>query len=225
MRSMSECKAIIFDMDGLMIDTERLALKAWQLAGADFGFPISDDIFITMVGRNRWDSDRTLVEVFGSDFPVDAVRKRYRTYVDGWINEGKLAVKSGLLELLGFLDEISMPRAVATSTEYERAVHKLALTNLLDRFSVVIAGDQVQNGKPAPDIFLAAAMRLDILPERCLVLEDSDAGIQSAYDAGMTPVMIPDMKPPSEKSLAFAHRIFEGLEEFHDYFRESLKSM
>ena len=219
---MSECKAIIFDMDGLMIDTERLALKAWQLAGADFGFPINDDIFITMVGRNRWDSDRTLVEVFGSDFPVDAVRKRYRTYVDGWIDEGKLAVKSGLLELLGFLDEISMPRAVATSTEYERAVHKLALTNLLDRFSVVIAGDQVQNGKPAPDIFLAAAMRLDILPERCLVLEDSDAGIQSAYDAGMTPVMIPDMKPPSEKSLAFAHRIFEGLEEFHDYFRKSL---
>lgn len=219
---MSECKAIIFDMDGLMIDTERLALKAWQLAGADFGFPISDDIFITMVGRNRWDSDRTLVEVFGSDFPVDAVRKRYRTYVDGWIDEGKLAVKSGLLELLGFLDEISMPRAVATSTEYERAVHKLALTNLLDRFSVVIAGDQVQNGKPAPDIFLAAAMRLDILPERCLVLEDSDAGIQSAYDAGMTPVMIPDMRPPSEKSLAFAHRIFEGLEEFHDYFRKSL---
>ena len=102
MRSMSECKAIIFDMDGLMIDTERLALKAWQLAGTDFGFPISDEIFITMVGRNRWDSDRTLVEIFGSDFPVGAVRKKYRTYVDGWIDEGKLTVKSGLLDLLGF---------------------------------------------------------------------------------------------------------------------------
>ena len=225
MRSISECKAIIFDMDGLMIDTESLALKAWQLAGTDFGFPISDDIFITMVGRNRWDSDRTLVEVFGSDFPVDAVRKRYRTYVDGWIDEGKLAVKSGLLELLSFLDEISMPRAVATSTEYERAIYKLSLVNLLDHFSVVIAGDQVQKGKPAPDIFLAAAARLHILPENCLVLEDSDAGIQAAYDAGMTPVMIPDMKPPSDKSLASAHRIFEGLEEFHDYFRESLESM
>ena len=219
---MSECKAIIFDMDGLMIDTERLALKAWQLAGADFGFPISDDIFITMVGRNRWDSDRTLVEVFGSDFPVDAVRKRYRTYVDGWIDEGKLAVKSGLLELLGFLDEISIPKAVATSTEYERAIHKLSLVNLLDHVPVVIAGDQVQKGKPAPDIFLAAAAQLGILPENCLVLEDSDAGIQAAHEAGMTPVMIPDIKPPSEKSLAFVHKIFEGLEEFHDYFRESL---
>ena len=205
-----------------MIDTERLALKAWQLAGADFGFPISDDIFITMVGRNRWDSDRTLVEIFGSDFPVDAVRKRYRTYVDGWIDEGKLVIKSGLLELLDFLDEISMPKAVATSTEYERAIYKLALTNLLNHFPVVIAGDQIEKGKPAPDIFLAAAARLDILPKRCLVLEDSDAGIQAAYNAGMTPVMIPDMKPPSEKSLAFVHKIFEGLEEFHDYFRESL---
>ena len=222
---MSECKAIIFDMDGLMIDTERLALKAWQLAGADFGFPISDDIFITMVGRNRWDSDRTLVEVFGSDFPVDAVRKRYRTYVDGWIAEGKLAVKSGLLQLLCFLDEISMPKAVATSTEYERAIYKLSLVNLLNHFPVVIAGDQVQKGKPAPDIFLAAAVQLHILPENCLVLEDSDAGIQAAYKAGMTPVMIPDMKPPSEKSLAFAHKIFEGLAEFHDYFRESLGLM
>ena len=208
-----------------MIDTERLALKAWQLAGADFGFPISDDIFITMVGRNRWDSDRTLVEIFGSDFPVDAVRKRYRTYVDGWIDEGKLAVKSGLLELLNFLYEISMPKAVATSTEYERAIHKLSLVDLLDHFPVVIAGDQVQKGKPAPDIFLAAAARLDILPERCLVLEDSDAGIQAAYDAGMIPVMIPDMKPPSEKSLAFVHKVFGGLEEFHDYFQESLELM
>ena len=225
MRSMSECKAIIFDMDGLMIDTERLALKAWQLAGADFGFPISDDIFITMVGRNRRDSDCILVEIFGSDFPVDAVRKKRRTYVDGWIDEGKLAVKSGLLELLGFLDRISMPKAVATSTEYERAIHKLSLTNLLDHFPVVIAGDQIQKGKPAPDIFLAAAAQLGVLPEGCLVLEDSDAGIQAAYDAGMTPVMIPDMKPPSEKSLAFVHRIFGELGEFHNYFRKSLELM
>ena len=221
MWSISECRAIIFDMDGLMLDTERLALKAWQLAGADFGFPISEDIFITMVGRNRRDSDRTLVKIFGSDFPVDAVRNRYRTY--RWIDEGKLSVKLGLLELLDFLDKISMPKAVATSTEYERAIHKLSLTNLLEHFPVVIGGDQVEKGKPAPDIFLAAAVRLDILPESCLVLEDSDAGIQAAYDAGMTPVMIPDMKPPSEKSLAFAHRIFGGLAEFHDYFRESLE--
>ena len=222
MQSISECKAIIFDMDGLMLDTERLALKAWQLAGVDFGFPISDDIFISMVGRNRRDSDCTLVEIFGSDFPIGAVRDRYRAYLDGWIDEDKLSVKSGLLELLSFLDKISMPKAVATSTEYERAVHKLSLTNLLEHFSIVIAGDQVQRGKPEPDIFLAAAAQLGVLPENCLVLEDSDAGIQAAYEAGMTPVMIPDMKPPSEKSLAFAHRIFGGLGEFHNYLRESL---
>lgn len=222
MLSISECRAIIFDMDGLMIDTERLALKAWQLAGGDFGFPISEDIFISMVGRNGRDSDRILVEVFGSDFPVDAVRKRRRTYIDGWIDEGKLSIKSGLLELLDFLDKVSMPRAVATSTGYERAIHKLSLVNLLERFPVVIAGDQVEKGKPAPDIFLAAALRLEVAPKYCLVLEDSDAGIQAAYDAGMTSVMIPDMKPPSEESLAFAHRVFGELGEFHDYFRESL---
>ena len=222
MRSINECKAIIFDMDGLMIDTERLALKAWQLAGADFGFSISDDIFITMVGRNRRDSDCTLVEIFGTDFPVGVVRGRYRAYLDSWIDEGKLSVKSGLLDLLSFLDKISMPKAVATSTEYERAIYKLSLTNLLEHFPIVIAGDQVQKGKPAPDIFLATAVQLGVLPENCLVLEDSDAGIQAAHDAGMTSVMIPDMKPPSEKSLASAHRIFGGLAEFHNYFRESL---
>ena len=225
MPSMSECRAVIFDMDGLMIDTERLALKAWQLAGVDFGFPITEDIFVTMVGRNRWDSDRTLVEVFGSDFPVDAVRKRYRTYVNGWIDEGKLSIKSGLLELLGFLDHVSIPKAVATSTEYDRAIHKLSLVNLLERFPIVIAGDQVQKGKPAPDIFLAASVQLGVLPKHCLVLEDSDAGIQAAYDAGMTSVMIPDMKPPSEKSRTFAHRVFGELGEFHHYFRESLGLM
>ena len=223
MQSISKCKAIIFDMDGLLIDTERLALKAWQLAGADFGFPISDEIFISMVGRNRRDRDCTLVEIFGSDFPVNAVGKRYRTYVDGWIDEGKLAVKSGVLELLDFLYKISMPKAVATSTEYERAIYKLSLTNLLDHFPIVIAGDQIEKGKPAPDIFLAAAAQLGVLPEGCLVLEDSDAGIHAAYEAGMTPVMIPDMKPPSKASLAFAHRIFGELGEFHNYFRKSLE--
>ena len=222
MRPISECRAIIFDMDGLMIDTERLALKAWRLAGTDFGFPISDKIFINMVGRNRRDSDRTLVEIFGADFPIGAVRNRYRAYIDSWIDEGKLSVKPGLLELLGFLDRISMPKAVATSTEYERAVYKLSLTNLLEHFPIVIAGDQVQKGKPAPDIFLAAALRLEVLPKHCLVLEDSDAGIQAAHDAGMTSVMIPDMKLPSEKSRAFAHRVFGALGEFHDYLRESL---
>lgn len=222
MLSISECRAIIFDMDGLMIDTERLALKAWQLAGADFGFPISEDIFISMVGRNGRDSDRILVEVFGSDFPVDAVRKRRRTYIDGWIDEGKLSIKPGLLELLDFLDKVSMPKAVATSTGYERAIYKLSLVNLLERFPIVIAGDQIEKGKPAPDIFLAAAAQLGVLPEGCLVLEDSDAGIHAAYEAGMTPVMIPDMKPPSKESLTFAHRIFGELREFHDYFRESL---
>ena len=225
MPSISECKAVIFDMDGLMIDTERLALKAWQLAGVDFGFPINEDIFITMVGRNRRDSDRTLVEVFGSDFPVSAVRKKYRSYLDGWIDQGKMSVKSGLLELLGFLDKISMPRAVATSTEYERAIYKLSLVNLLERFPIVIAGDQIEKGKPAPDIFLAAALQLEVPPKHCLVLEDSDAGIQAAYDAGMISVMVPDMKPPSEKSRAFAHRVFGELGEFHDYFRESLRLM
>ncbi len=225
MRSIRECGAIIFDMDGLMLDTERLALKAWQLAGADFEFSISDDIFITIVGRNRRDSDRILVEIFGTDFPIAAVRNRYLTYLDRWIDEGKLSIKSGLLELLGLLDKISMPKAVATSTEYERAVHKLSLTNLLEHFPIVIAGDQVQKGKPAPDIFLAAAVQLGVLPENCLVLEDSDTGIQAAHDAGMTPVMIPDMKPPSKKSLAFAHKIFEELGEFHDYLRESLALM
>ena len=225
MPSISECRAVIFDMDGLMIDTERLALKAWQLAGVDFGFPITEDIFITMVGRNRWDSDRTLVEVFGSDFPVDAVRKRYRSYLDDWIDEGKLSIKSGLLNLLGFLDKISMPKAVATSTEYERAIYKLSLTNLLDHFPIVIAGDQIEKGKPAPDIFLAASTQLEVPPKNCLVLEDSDAGIQAAYDAGMASVMIPDMKPPSEQSRAFAHKVFRELDEFHDYFRESLGLM
>ena len=225
MWSISECSAIIFDMDGLMLDTERLALKAWRLAGVDFGFPISDDIFISIVGRTCRDSDRTLVEVFGTDFPIGDVRNRYRTYLDSWIDEGELSVKSGLLELLGFLGKISMPKAVATSTEYERAIYKLSLTNLLEHFPIVIAGDQVEKGKPAPDIFLAAAARLEVLPESCLVLEDSDAGIQAAYDAGMTPVMIPDVKPPSEKSIAFAHKIFGRLGEFHDYLRENLELM
>lgn len=215
-------EAVIFDMDGLMIDSERLAIDAWQHAGRELGFPVGDEVCLRMIGRNDADSAAILVAEYGDAFPLQAIQERYEHLLDEAIAAGRITLKAGLLELLDFLDRIAMPCAVATSTVRVRAEAKLGGLGLLGRFVAVVSGDQVDRPKPAPDIFLEAARRLGAAPERCVVLEDSDTGVQAAHAAGMTPVMVPDIKPPSPESLQRAHRVFPSLVEVEAYLAEHL---
>lgn len=209
--SFPEIRAVIFDMDGLMLDTERLAQEAWQQAGADLGYDLPDAIYRQAIGRTAPATEVIFRGHFGAESPFEAIYERKQQYYHAAIEEGRVALKAGLLPLLDCIDRLGLPKAVATSTARPLALQKLRATNLLDRFPHIVCGNEVANGKPAPDIFLAAAAKLNVPPPVCLVLEDSPAGIRAAHAAGMIPIHVPDLVPTTDDIRALAHRVVADL--------------
>jgi len=205
-------------MDGLMLDTERVERSTFQRAAAEFGFLAIEEVYIRTIGRNWPDTKRIFAETFGDQFPYDEIRKKWRQYTEEHVAQFGVAEKPGLQELLAFLEKAALRRAVATSTIRVRAVALLQQSNLFHRFATVVGGDEVSVGKPDPTIFLAAAKRLNVEPERCLVLEDSAPGIQAAYAAGMIPVLVPDTVQPTAETLARAYRVCRSLNDAIELF-------
>jgi HAD superfamily hydrolase (TIGR01509 family) len=198
--------AVLFDMDGLMLDTEPIAARAWKKTFSELGYTLSDALNRSMIGRNVPDSNAIVLEAMGADFPITECRERANALYVKLLDTEGIPLKDGLPELLGFLRKRSIATAVATSTPRAFALHKLTLTNLLASFRIIVAGDDVVRGKPSPDLFLTAARLAGTTPDRCVVLEDSPAGIRAGHAAGMLPVMVPDLIEPDEemKRMAFA---------------------
>lgn len=217
----SHIAAVIFDMDGLTLDTEPISRQAWQHAAADFNYTITDDLFMQVLGTTVEDTGIVFRREFGQDFPLDEIHEREKRYAAEYVRENGVPMKSGVAELLDLLDEREMPRALATSTNRETALLRLEIAGILDRFDVVVCGDDIVNGKPSPDIFLFTAGRLNVRPGRCLVLEDSDAGVKAAYTAGMTPIMVPDLKAPTASSKTLAYRIVSSLNDVVALLRDA----
>lgn len=195
-------RAVIFDMDGLLLDSERIALAVVAEAAAELGLPWREEVGLAMVGLTSRDSDLVVRRHLGEDFPMDRLREAFGRRYERAIQSGRILPKPGAAEILDLLDALGTPRMVATSTMRSRAVPKLASAGLLDRFHGLVCGDEVSRGKPDPEIFLTAASRLGVPPTDCLVLEDSNAGIRGALAAGMLAVMVPDMLQPAEDVLA-----------------------
>ncbi len=204
-------RAVIFDMDGLMLDSEVIYRAAWLRAIGEFGREMPEEIFRRFLGRNGPDSRALLAEIYGADFEVEGFLDACRTFAGEHIETHGIAHKRGLGELLGQLEERRLAKAVATSTRREWALRSLG--TLATRFEVLTTGDEVARGKPAPDIFLLCAERLRAAPHECLVLEDSEAGIRAAHAAGMPAIMIPDLVEPTEEIRALAWRVCRSLEE------------
>ncbi len=204
-------EAVIFDMDGLMLDTERIAKGFWLTALAEFGATLTDEQYLEIVGRTAADSTRVLKGLLGADFPVDECRARMREIYYADISENGIPVKPGLVELVDFLNAESIRFAVATSTARDMTMRKLELTDLSSHVGTIVAGDEVSNGKPDPEIFLKAARLLDAEPERVVVLEDSFNGIRAAHAAKMIPIMVPDLAQPTDEIRALAHAVVPSL--------------
>lgn len=189
--------AVIFDMDGLMLDTETLAALAWGDAAALHGMPFDMACTPHMVGRTFSDCRAIITEHHGADYPVDRLMGAWHAAYDRRVERDGLTVKPGVVELLAWLETERVPRAVATSTRRAGATQKLTQVALLPRFLALVGGDEVSRGKPAPDIFLEAAARIGCIPGECLVLEDSIAGYLGACAAGMAAIVVPDgVAPP-----------------------------
>jgi HAD superfamily hydrolase (TIGR01509 family) len=203
--------AVVFDMDGTLLDTERMSKRAWPVAAAALGVDLDADLPLVMVGHNTRDCARIIVERHGPAFPVDALMQAMRDAYDDLVEREGIVVMPGAVELVAWLHSRDIPMAVATSTRRVRAEAKLAATGLLPYFTALVGGDEVEHGKPAPDIYLAAAVRLGQLPAHCVAVEDSEAGYLSAHRAGMTVVLVPDLMPPSSAVLALDAHVMPTL--------------
>ena len=219
-----EIRAVVFDMDGLMLDTEPIYKVAWQAASAELGHDLADDFYAQFVGRPNDDCERLLLERFGPQFPLDRFRARWRELWDADATANGIRTKPGLLELLALLDTRKIPFAIATSSEATETAFCLRAAGLDGRFPVRVTRDQIAHGKPAPDIYLEAARRLRTDPAQCVALEDSEAGILSASRAGMVPLLIPDGAPPSPTASNTAFRVLPSLAHVPDVLKELVRA-
>jgi HAD superfamily hydrolase (TIGR01509 family) len=203
--------AVLFDLDGLMIDTERVVLKAFRIATDELGVELPPGLFPTLVGRTAMDSSAMILDAFGADFPLETFRALTRSVYDREIDKNGIGLMPGIELLLDYLAAQKIPYACATSTANERAWWKLHKAGIGHRFETLVGGDEVEAGKPAPDIFFEAARRLGVDSDGCIVLEDSPNGVRAAAAANMTPIMVPDMVQPDEHSNGLAHAIVDDL--------------
>ena len=190
--------AVVFDMDGLLFDTETLYQEAGALAARDFTCELTPEIFRSLIGLPWTASAQLLLGHFGSSFDVDGFAQSWRGHF-ATIVETRLPLKPGVVELLDCLDAHKLPRAIATSSSHKTAQHHLAFHNLAGRFHHVVASGDYATGKPAPDPYLMAAKRMGVEPGLCLALEDSYNGVRSASAAGMMTVMVPDLLDPTDE--------------------------
>jgi HAD superfamily hydrolase (TIGR01509 family) len=206
-------EAIIFDIDGLMIDSERVSQRSWRLVMAEAGYDLTDAIYREMIGRTEKDVKGILLGAFGARFPFEEIYRRREERFLQIIAEEGIPRKPGLMDVLGWVKVHALKYAVASSTYCRLAESKLVAAGIRDQFTVIVTGDEVTHGKPAPDLFLAAAGRIQVAPAACVVLEDSQAGIQAAHAAGMASILVPDMQTVDPAVQALAYRVLSSLEQ------------
>lgn len=191
-------QAVVFDMDGLLLDTETVYEAAMIEAGRAFGVDFTAATYRSMVGKTNPECAGMLRDLYGQAFPVEDYFKRTWADVE-MILEAEVRLKTGVMEILDYLDALGLPRAIATSNSRQAAERYLGRFDLFKRFHAVVAHADVTRHKPHPDPYLEAARRLNVHPTLCLALEDSHPGVRAAHAAGMMTVMVPDILDPNEE--------------------------
>lgn len=202
-------EAVVFDMDGLMLDSERAINECMARAASDLGHELPASLWLQMIGGGDGLCRRLLADRIGADATVELLARAEAMY--DVVADAGIDHRPGIVDLLDWLVARGIPRAVATSTRRPLAMRKLAAAGLLPYFDAVATSSDVAAQKPAPDVYLLAASKLGVAPARCLVLEDSPTGVRAALAAGMTPVQVPDMLVPDDAARALGHRIVASL--------------
>lgn len=192
-------KAVIFDLDGTLIDTEKIYSVLWPKAVAEMGYEMTHDMYLSMRSLGRPFAPKRMEEWFGANFDYDGARKIRKGYFDKYIEENGIDRKPGAIELLEYLRGKGYITAVATATDIERATEYMEMTGLNGYFDKVISATMVKEGKPSPDVYLYACEQLGLSPAECVAVEDAPNGITSAYRAGLNVIMVPDQSEPDEE--------------------------
>ncbi|HKI45762.1 MAG TPA: HAD family phosphatase [Balneolales bacterium] len=206
-------KSVLFDMDGLLVDTERVARTAWKYAGEKCGVVVTDNFYATLIGIGRDDSEKALLQQFGPDFPLDRFKDQRYNKMRNLLHGAEL-LKKGAAEILRFIHSRDIPMGLVTSSHHEDVDDRLG--SLTRYFSVVVAREDVAHGKPAPDLYQAALEKMEIGPDESIVLEDSPVGMEAARRAGLDVILVPDLISPgpdiSEKAFAVCDDLFKAIE-------------
>lgn len=210
-KTIGTVKGVIFDMDGLMFDTERVAVKTNMEAARYFGYQMTETVAMEIIGLNRVDVDSHFVRHFGENYPYKEVRAYSQELRSTFYKKYGIPVKKGLFELLEHLHKQNKRTAVASSTNYQKVEEYLELANVRKYFDFIIGGDQVKKGKPDPEIFLHACTMLELDRTELLVLEDSKNGILAAHRAGIKVICIPDLVFHTEEILQLTEGVFDCL--------------
>lgn len=213
-------RAVVFDMDGILFDTERVCQDSWLEVAKRRGLPGMEEIFPRCIGRNSSDSRQIVLEAYGEDFDYEGFRAETSVWYWRYIETNGLPVMPGVELLLRWLKSNSWKLGLASSTRRPTVLKNLEMSGFLEYFPVVVTGDMVEHGKPHPEIYLLACRELGVKPEEAYAIEDSPNGIRSARAAGMLPLMVPDMIAPDEEMEDLSFRIFKNLNQVLTYLKE-----
>lgn len=212
-------KAIIFDMDGLMIDSERVTFECYQERLKDMNLTMDEEFYKTLLGKPIKGIYQRFYDVYGNDFPIEnVIQDVHQLMAERFETEG-VPVKKGLVELLHYLKENNYKTIVATSSNRDRVDKILAQAKITEFFDDSICGDEVTKGKPNPEVFLKSCQKLGVNVDEAIVLEDSEAGIQASYDANIKVICIPDMKYPEKQYEEKTFKILKDLTEVTVYLK------
>ena len=212
-------EAVVFDMDGVIFDSEALVIRTWKIVAEKYGFLGVEQVCRKCLGTNAAATRRIFLDFYGEDFPYDEYKAEMSALFHLEAEGGKLPKKPGVCELLRYLKTKGVKIGLATSTRKQVVLKELREGGILSFFDVIVCGDMVKKSKPDPDIYLEACSRLHVKPSDCFAIEDSYNGIRAACRAGMKAIMVPDLAEPTEEMEKLAEKILPSLFEVEKYFK------
>lgn len=210
-------KAVVFDMDGVIFDSERAVMQCWKEVASRHNIPDIEKAILACTGTTMVRTREIMLNLYGADFPYDEYARESSAIFHSRYDGGRLPMKPGVKELLTFLKEHNKKIALASSTRQQVVTDELRDAGIIEYFDRIICGDMVSRSKPAPDIFLKACEELNISPSDSYAIEDSYNGIRAAHAGGLHPIMVPDLLPADEEMQSLAEIVLPSLTSVMEY--------
>lgn len=216
---MKEINTVIFDMDGVIFDTEKAYLHIWSKVFSEYGYTLKKEDYISVMGKGHKAVRETFVERYGDDLPITEMYNKKDKLLAEVIENNEVPLKEGVVELLSYLRDNNYNIALATSAKRSRVDIQLKGSNIESFFNTIVTRDDIVNTKPDPEIFLKAAKNIGVNPENCIVIEDSPAGIKAAYNGNMIAFHVEDLKIADEEIIKSSQKQFKSLIEVLEYIK------